>query len=186
MSGKVILVAGYLAAGKTFFSEKLSEELGITCFNKDYIKEILAEDIGFENRSQNRALSECTFRIMLHIAKKHMERGLPFILESNFRKEDAQKLEPLLNAYGYTPLTFMLTGDTKVLHERFIGRIDSGTRHPAHLSQNLSDLPEFEKSTACFGEFYVGKHIVNVDTSVLPDVDYEGLYGIAKKFLSEF
>jgi adenylate kinase family enzyme len=38
MCKKLIIIAGYVAGGKTTFSLKLSKELSIPCFNKDLIK----------------------------------------------------------------------------------------------------------------------------------------------------
>ncbi|MCL2722018.1 MAG: hypothetical protein FWD47_11860 [Treponema sp.] len=46
MQNKIILVGGCCAAGKSIFSNKLSNLLNIPCFNKDVIKEVLGEGFG--------------------------------------------------------------------------------------------------------------------------------------------
>ena len=128
----IIFVSGLLAAGKTTFSEYLSEELGVLLINKDYVKEILCETVGFNNREENLKLSTATHKLMRHIAKNSMKIGLPIILESNFNPGDAKYFENEIQKYRYTPITIMLTGDRKILYERFMERWQN--RHWAHKS----------------------------------------------------
>ncbi|MDE7206241.1 MAG: deoxynucleoside kinase, partial [Lachnospiraceae bacterium] len=54
---KLLLITGDIAAGKSTFSKILSERYGVAVFQKDTVKEILGDHIGFHNREENKALS---------------------------------------------------------------------------------------------------------------------------------
>ncbi len=43
MSGKIIIIEGYLASGKSTFARKLSKETGVPCFIKDTFKSLCAK-----------------------------------------------------------------------------------------------------------------------------------------------
>lgn len=54
--GKLLLVTGDIAAGKSTFSEILSKRYSIAAFQKDAVKEVLGDTIGFHNREENKRL----------------------------------------------------------------------------------------------------------------------------------
>ena len=108
MTKKIILVAGLPAAGKSTFSRELSKRLSIPCFNKDVIKEVMADGFGKENEellTRNKKGSAATFALMLHIAEQFMQTGNACILESNFQKHyplsltESQQIENLIEKY---------------------------------------------------------------------------------------
>lgn len=45
--GKLVLIMGDLAAGKSTFSKILSKRCNINVFNKDSVKEVLGDTVGF-------------------------------------------------------------------------------------------------------------------------------------------
>ena len=67
---KLLLITGDIAAGKSTFSKILSERYSTAVFQKDTIKEILGDHIGFHNREENKILSNATIEIMCHISKR--------------------------------------------------------------------------------------------------------------------
>ena len=79
---------GYLAALKSTLSKQLSQDTNIPCLNKDNMKEVLGDTIGFQNREQNQALSNATFQIMKFIAEKELELNRDVIIESNFKRNE--------------------------------------------------------------------------------------------------
>ncbi len=182
--GKLILVAGYPAAGKSVFSLRLAEKLGIQCFNKDTIKEILGEVVGFANRQENKTLSEATFFILKYIAQAFMKTDKPLILESNFRVSEEPYLRELIEEYGYDTLTFMLTGDLDVIYKRYALRECSPERHFAHKAANLVSADFFKEAVKSLADFNIGGRIVTVDMTGFDNVDYNGLYEIAEGFLN--
>ncbi len=64
---KILLITGDIAAGKTTFSKILSARYGAAVFQKDTVKEVLGEWIGFQNREENKALSNAAIDVMCHI-----------------------------------------------------------------------------------------------------------------------
>lgn len=64
---KLLLITGDIAAGKSTFSKILSERYGIAVFQKDTVKEILGDFIGFQNRKENKKLSNAAIELMCHI-----------------------------------------------------------------------------------------------------------------------
>ena len=162
---KLILVVGELAAGKSTLAQQLTERYGIPSFTKDRFKELLCEGVGFSNRAENLKLSFLTFELMFHIFECCAAAGKPLILESNFRQNELDRLEKAVSMYGYETLTVSLTGDLRVLHERYLERIASGTRHMAHQTQDLTRFEDFEaisyeKNPRClFGK------VVSIDTT---------------------
>ena len=55
---KLLLITGDLATGKSTFSNVLAKRYQITVFQKDSIKEVLGDHIGFTNREENLKLSQ--------------------------------------------------------------------------------------------------------------------------------
>jgi len=168
---KIILVGGDLAAGKTTFAKKIAHELNLIVLNKDTIKEILGDNIGFKDRAENLRLSYATFELFKYLAKEFMEKEISFILESNFRERELRYLEELTNEYHYQAISFILTGDISILHQRFMDRIASKTRNIVHQAVDLSSEEDFRqlileaRKVTYFGTIY------KIDTTNL-DIDY--------------
>ena len=47
---RLLLITGDIAAGKTTFSNQLAQRYSVAVFQKDTIKEILGDNIGFRDR----------------------------------------------------------------------------------------------------------------------------------------
>lgn len=60
--GELLLITGDIAAGKSTFSEILSKRYNIVAFQKDTVKEVLGDSIGFHNREENKRLSDAAWR----------------------------------------------------------------------------------------------------------------------------
>jgi len=182
MNGKyIIFIGGYLAAGKTTFSRLLAKELGVLCVCKDYVKEVLCDRLGFADRAENRRMSEATFDVMKHIAEQSMKVGAPLILESNFRKADGEELLPLLEEYGYKPITVFFGGDLEVLFNRFTKRLKG--RHPAHTSGGHVTWDGYQEHCMALSEFDIGGERIIVDTTTSTNVDYDEVVSQIKQIL---
>lgn len=84
---KLLLITGDIAAGKTTFSKILSERYCTAAFQKDTIKEILGDYIGFHNREENKVLSNATIGIMCHIPyERRKQASCPFIHNSGCKR----------------------------------------------------------------------------------------------------
>jgi len=144
----------------------------VLLINKDFVKEILCEVVGFSNRGENLKLSEATHQLMRHLTESSMKVNLPIILESNFNPGDAKHFGNEMQKYGYTPITVMLTGDKKVLYQRFVERWEE--RHPAHKSFPLPTWEEFNAQPDDGWErFDVGGEKITVDTTDFDNVCYD-------------
>ena len=128
-----ILVTGIPAAGKSTMAEALSERLKIPVISKDTIKELLFDNVGFQSRAEKVKLGIASMEIMYYVAGQLMKAGQPFILENNFEYSSEQGMKNLLEKYQYSALTITLTGDYKVIYQRFLERESSPDRHRGHV-----------------------------------------------------
>lgn len=143
---KLLLITGDIAAGKSTFSQILSERYHIAVFQKDTIKEILGDFIGFHNREENKVLSNTTIELMCHVFSRTAPTGNDLILEANFHEKELQKLHSIANENCYEVLTIVLRGDTEVLYHRYLHRMNEENRHPVHLSTTLDVKEDFFRS----------------------------------------
>ena len=84
----IIIVTGQLAAGKTSYSKKISEELKFPFFSKDLIKEILFDSFSDSNLDYEakRKIGASSYSVFYYIIEEQMKAGKPIIAESNFVK----------------------------------------------------------------------------------------------------
>ena len=137
----LIIISGDLAAGKSTLADALSNHYKMVSVKKDTIKEMICDEIGYKTREENRALSIASVKLMLYFFEQSALVGDDLILEANFRSDELKELKSLCDKYNYHPLLIVLTGDKKVLYERFMSRLPS--RHFAHKSIHLEE--SFEK-----------------------------------------
>lgn len=137
-----LLVTGVPAAGKSTIAEYLARELNIPMLSKDSIKELLFDDLGFHSREEKVRLGVASMHILYDMAERLMERNQPFILENNFENTSREGLFHILEKHGYTAVTVTLTGDYRVIHERFVARDRSPSRHRGHVVNDC--YPETE------------------------------------------
>ena len=128
-----ILVTGIPAAGKSTMAEALSERLKLPVISKDTIKELLFDNVGFQSRAEKVKLGIASMEIMYYAAGQLMKAGQPFILENNFEYSSEQGMKNLLEKFQYSALTITLTGDYKVIYQRFLERESSPDRHRGHV-----------------------------------------------------
>ncbi|MBO7614434.1 MAG: AAA family ATPase [Bacilli bacterium] len=132
---KVVLITGDLAAGKSTLADNLSKTLNFTCIKKDCVKEIICDSVGFSTREENKRISVAAVNSMIHFLEQTLKIGGEVILEANFRLEEILRIQDIVKQYNGELFIIYLTGDPKVLYERFLSRVP--TRHRAHLSIGL-------------------------------------------------
>jgi len=182
MYKKFILVGGYCATGKSTFSRRLSQRLGWLCLNKDTLKEVVADTLtDLIPREYNAPLSVTATRLMIHAAERSMLAGQPLILESNFRPREVAELGTLAEASGYECLTYVFTGDLRVIYDRYFAREGTTERHWVHKSVKGEGFETFAQGHRQFGEIELGQ-TVPVDATDFTSVDYEGLFQVAEGF----
>lgn len=141
---RLILITGDLASGKSTLADSLSLYFHIPCFKKDVIKEKYCDEIGYENREQNRELSVKAVNYMIEAFMKFSSLNEDVILEANFRHDEMKRIKDIAEKNNVEVKCFVLRGDINILYERFMKRMEN--RHPAHKSLGLDrDISYFEK-----------------------------------------
>lgn len=141
---KLLLIMGDLAAGKSTFAQILSERYNTNQFNKDGIKEVLGDTIGFSNREENKRLSNATMELMFYLFSEFGKQNKDLILEANFHTPELERLHALALKNQYDVLTLVLRGKEELLHQRFLNRMQNENRHPVHLSTTLHEFADFK------------------------------------------
>lgn len=179
MGPALFLISGHCAAGKSTFARRLSAELGVPCFQKDRLKEVLGEGFGPAAGLVHEKGSAVTFLLLEHILEEFLRGGTPCILEGNFRPAELEQIEALLERHGGRCLSFFFTGDMAVLYRRYRER--EGERHWVHKS--AGDSPEaFAAGQARLGRDLPGP-CIRVDTTDFTQVDGQALLDTARAFL---
>lgn len=142
--GKLLLIMGDLATGKSTFAGILSRRYQVNVFYKDTFKEILGDTIGFSDREENLRLSVASAALMRMLFSGFCELDKDLILESNFRQAELEKLHRIAEDHGYEVLTVALRADLKILHQRFLHRLYHEDRHPVHACGGFEEYDTFE------------------------------------------
>ena len=142
---KLLLIRGDLATGKSTFANILSKRYNTNIFSKDTIKEVLGDTIGFSNREENLKLSKATMELMFFIFSENCKLNKDLILESNFHKNEIERLNKIASDNDYEMLILDLYGDFEVLHKRYLNRIHNENRHPVHLSTTFEVFDDFKQ-----------------------------------------
>lgn len=196
-----ILMAGVPAAGKSTMANAIAKQLKLPVISKDMIKELLFDNIGFQSREEKVNLGIASMEIMYYVARQLMEAGQPFILENNFEYSSADGIRALLAKYQYPVLTIILTGDYKVIYQRFLERDARPDRHRGHVVNDC--YPEKKKHSAeeiktasisyedfahaakkrGFDTFSVHGERIEVDTTDFSRIDMEKLFSQIAKWI---
>jgi len=190
MNKKIIIIAGYGAAGKTTFAVKLSETLGIPYFSKDMIKIALNRSFSVESQADSRRLSAITFDGIEFIVERFMEANQPLIIEANFvmkenhnRVREGDVLRELIAHYGYRSLTYVFLGDLEVIYERFMARESLPERGVANIMWGEYTFEDYSNANIPMGKFNIGGEIVKIDTTDFAAVNFNEYIEMAHTFM---
>jgi len=189
MNKKIIIIAGYLASGKSTFALRLSKELNIPYFIKDTFKSAICTNIPITDRDESKRFSVATFDAITYVTERLMETGYPLIIEGNFemncdfKANEGNVLKTLIKKYEYQSLTYIFYGDTREMYNRFIDREKLPERGQAN--QILSELSyeDFDKWIKPLGDFTVGGKTIRIDTTNFNTVDFESHIETAREFI---
>ena len=190
MNKKLIVVAGYLASGKSTFVRRLSNEIGVPYLIKDTLKIALCESIPVTNREDGSRFSAVTFDAMMYVTERLIETGYPIIIEGNFvpagmkKVDEASVIKALSEKYDCPRLTYKFIGDTRILHERYIEREKSLERGDAN--RDFEEIPHdrFDRYCHNLDAFDVGGEVIQVDTTDFEKVNFGNFIEIARSFIN--
>jgi predicted kinase len=89
--GRVIVVTGLPAAGKSTLARELANRHRLPLLSKDFIKEPLLDVLGAADAAHSRRLSDASFAAMFRLAAEWAGCGHEFILEGNFRPGEHER-----------------------------------------------------------------------------------------------
>lgn len=190
LNKKIIIIEGYLAAGKSTFALQLSKSINVPCFIKDTFKIALCKNISISNRNESSLFSAATFNAMMYVAERIFETGGPIIIEGNFTPSGVKKvneegvIRQLIDKYGYTPLTFKFMGNTQILYKRFIEREKTAERGAANKIGTDVPYDAFDRWCHNLDAFHAGGEIVRIDTTNFQSIDFNTYIEYARRFMS--
>lgn len=198
-----ILVTGIPAAGKSTMAEMMAEQLKLPVISKDAVKELLFDNVGFRSREEKVNLGIASMEIMYYVAGQLMSAGQPFIMENNFEYSSQHGIQNLLDKYQYPALTIALTGDYKVIYQRYLERESSPDRHRGHVVNDCYPEKKENDPAICkvtpvsyenfvqgieqrgFDAFWVDGKQMKVDTTDFSKIDMEELVSQIAAWMEE-
>jgi predicted kinase len=137
----LILVSGLPASGKTSLAEEIGKALALPIFNKDAIKELLFDTLGWSSRDWSKKLGAASTELLWFITKRHLQAGASIVLESNFVKEFADpQIAKLRGEWPVRVIEVHCVAAREVLVERYRKRAEDGERHPGHMEWDEDDM----------------------------------------------
>jgi predicted kinase len=132
MRTTIIVFTGLPGTGKTTLSRQVSKVFIVPLIGKDDIKEIMYDNIGWNDKEFSAKLAHATFSIMDHITDEHLKTGISIALESNYSpKLASEKFQKWQKAYGCSIAQIICRTDIDVLAHRYFER-QRTDRHPGH------------------------------------------------------
>lgn len=168
-----IIITGDLAAGKSTLASRLSGITEVSYFCKDNLKEVLADEVGFSNREENKRLSYAAFGVMYLIAQQFIQTSNNIILESNFRQNELDLLKEIFEKNNYKVFTIVLEGDLKILYERYVYRNEYENRHFAHYT--FGTYGEYEQYVMESRNRNFPGETYRIDTTDLSTISYDSI-----------
>lgn len=134
MSGRLVIVAGAPATGKTTLAHALGDALGLPVITKDDLKESLAEPFATGDLAWSRRLGWAASVALLAVADRILAAGHGLVLESNFRRGMAEAPLRALASLAPTVVVVCRTPDA-LRRKRYEER--AGSRHRVHIEDAI-------------------------------------------------
>ena len=131
----IILLSGMPASGKSTIAAHLSREFSLPVLEKDAMKEVLFDTLGFSCYAEKRQLDHAANALLLHQTEVFIKADRPVILDNNFDSIAGEKYNALVEQYGCPAVTVFLDGDTEAFYRRYVARDNAHARHLGHILQ---------------------------------------------------
>jgi 2-phosphoglycerate kinase len=170
----LVIVLGPPGAGKTALAREIANRLGIPLIDKDTIKEILFDILGWSDRPWSRELGWATIEILFHITERLLQAGQSLVIECNFRPDfHTDPFADLQQRYPCQTIQVLCQASEEVLIQRFRQRAESGRRHPGHIDHITIDELTTEVLQRHLQALEIPGQVLHVDTSDFDTVDYD-------------
>ena len=168
--GRVIIMNGCPASGKTYIAGLLSKKLDIPVISKDFFKESLFDSLGFSDRQFSMAIGKASYELLLKTAKLLTEQKCSFVMENAFFARSEAEILDSLN--GRKIIQVWCHAPTDLLIKRFSRRSVDGSRHPGHVDSN--SVKEIEKKilSNTYAPLEIAAPLIYVPTSDFDSSDY--------------
>ncbi len=170
----LIIVSGPPASGKTTIGRRLAAELRLPFFDKDSLKELLADDMHVTGLTWSKTLGGASFDLLYVIAERQLAAGCSVLLEGNFSgAQPTSRFQSIIEQSGACTIQVNVRADGDLLIERYREREESGERHPIHVDRPRSQIDSF-RSGLMRGELPpldLGGDVITVDTTDFDTVD---------------
>ena len=179
-----IIVTGPPATGKTTIGRQIANTLGLPFINKDGIKELLFDTLGWSDVEWSKRLGAASYAILYHLIEAELAAGASFVVESNFHPAyDNERLTALRARYDFVPFQVLCIADGDILYERFKARSESGDRHPGHRDEMRHG--EFEEilKRGRHDPLEIGGETFELDMTDLDAVDFDGVLAAVRSHL---
>lgn len=197
----LIVVTGAPGSGKSSFAHAVREKFpSFQIYPYDEVKEEFFDKEGFDSLAERDEVNRKSIAAYWDRLGKRMETGANLLIEYPFAKRHEKTLQDLIASRGYKAMTFFLTGDPRVLWNRWKEREQTAVhRHPGHLytryhkgqeprPEDRIPLMPLDVFTAT-GEkkdyaIRIGP-LVRVDVTDFTKVDWEEICGAITDFLGK-
>ncbi len=141
----MIIITGPSGVGKTVLCDRIKNKLNITCVERDSIKEILFDVLGYSDREWSMKLGQATYEILFSLVERLLQGNNTFVIESNFNPKSLSNfIAKLREKYQFKVYIINCIAEERILFERYKKRIETGERHPGHGGENVS-FEEYRK-----------------------------------------
>lgn len=175
-NGKVIVISGCPASGKTYTASLLSKKLGIPTISKDLFKESLFDSLGFKDRQFSVEIGRASYELLLKTADLLSEQKYSFIMENSFFSGSEEGVLPslrcqkIIQVWCYAPVDILI--------KRFIKRSEDGSRHPGHVDSN--NIKEVKKKilSNTYAPLNLPAPLIELPTADFNSLDYINTYNL--------
>ncbi len=172
----LVIISGYPATGKTTLGKKLARALRLPFINKDTIKELLVDMIGYSDRAWSRKLGKASLAILFEFTDRLLSVGQGVIIENDFRPAlENKRFKKLMNKHKFLPIQIFCHAEPAIIMQRFRQRVESGKRHPGHVDHLNYEELKLNLENKYVAPLEIGGELILIDTTDFKKVSHRPL-----------